>query len=276
MPPDMAVVVIHTVNPWGMAWWRRQNESNVDLNRNWRRDDIEPIQNDPYDQIHPLACPDTDDLPQLDELFAAAGDLVAEKGFEWVRDGITTGQYRHADGLHYGGERTEESNRIVEAIVTERLTGAERVLVLDLHTGHGPRGEITLLSDEPPGSEQDRFFTTHFPQARVEATADNPDATTGVKSGQIGNGIRDLLTDAQCYSTSLEWGTAGDMDQLVATYQEQWVYRRGDRTTPAHAAAVWAYRDCFCPDDEEWERTAMAAGRIQMDAAVAAVASWDA
>ena len=32
-PPfdDHAVILIHAVNPYGMAWWRRFNENNVDL-----------------------------------------------------------------------------------------------------------------------------------------------------------------------------------------------------------------------------------------------------
>lgn len=31
---DFAILVIHVVNPYGMSWWRRWNENNVDLNRN--------------------------------------------------------------------------------------------------------------------------------------------------------------------------------------------------------------------------------------------------
>ena len=82
LPDDTAVLMIHAVNPWGMAWWRRQNESNVDLNRNWRRDEIEPQHNDAYDEIHHLACPATADMPTIDTLLAAATDLVAERGYE--------------------------------------------------------------------------------------------------------------------------------------------------------------------------------------------------
>ena len=66
LPDDVGVLVVHAVNPWGMAHWRRQNESNVDLNRNWRRDHLAPAQNDAYDLIHPLACPDTADLPTVE------------------------------------------------------------------------------------------------------------------------------------------------------------------------------------------------------------------
>ena len=32
---DHAVIFVHTINPYGMAWWRRFNENNVDLNRNF-------------------------------------------------------------------------------------------------------------------------------------------------------------------------------------------------------------------------------------------------
>jgi len=271
-PPDVGVLVVHAVNPWGMAWWRRQNESNVDLNRNWRRDDGVPFDNEAYEILHPLVCPDTPDLPSVDDLLTTAAAMVAERGLGWVRDGITVGQYRHPDGLHYGGERTEESNRIVEEVVGAFLTQAERVLTIDLHTGHGPHGEVTALSDQSSGSPQDQFFRAIF--GRVEATAGNPDATTGVKAGQIANGFRDLVPDAECFSTSLEFGTADDLEQLSATYREQWVHRRGDRAHHEHRAAVWAYRCCFTPDDPEWEATAFTAGREQLDRGLASVIGW--
>lgn len=274
LPDDVAVVLVHAVNPWGMAWWRRQNERNVDLNRNWRRSEIEPLQNDPYDELHPIACPDADDLPDVDALLAAAMAIVAERGLPWVRDAITLGQYRHPDGLHYGGAETEESNRILERIVLDHLAGVERSLVVDLHTGHGPRGALTLLSDEPPGSAQDRFLRDAFGDEVVMATVGNDEATTGAKSGQIGSGIGALLPGAVHHATSAELGTTPDEEQLAATYQEQWVHRLGDRTVPRHAEAVWRYRCCFTPDDASWAAGARVTGAALLDAAVAAVAAW--
>lgn len=275
LPPGVAILLVHAVNPWGMAWWRRQNESNVDLNRNWRRGEVEPIHNDPYDEIHHLACPSSPDLPDVDLLLVTAAEVVAERGMTWVREAITSGQYRHPDGLHYGGAQTEASCRIVERLAAEHLVGRDRALVLDLHTGHGPRGEITLLSDAPPGSPQDGFFRHHFPDVTVEPTIGNPDATTGAKSGQIANGLRGLLPAGCCWSTSAEVGTAGDLEQLAATYRSHWVHLHGDRSVPAHAEAIWEYRCCFTPDDPDWERAALAEGRALLDRAVLAVARWD-
>ena len=254
LPDDTGVVLLHAVNPWGMAWGRRQNESNVDLNRNWCRDCEAVVHNDAYDALHRLACPDDSEMPAVESLLAAAMDLVAEHGLEWVRNGITSGQYRHPDGLHFGGDRTEESTAIVERVVPELLGCAERVLAIDLHTGHGPWGEVTFLSDAPPGSAQDVFLRDHVGAERVEATVDNAAATTGLKAGQIANGFAALLPDALCHSSSVEFGTATDEAQLVATYLEHWVYRHGDRGDARHAAAIDAYRACFTPDDPAWER----------------------
>lgn len=281
LPADTAVLLIHAVNPWGMAWWRRQNEHNVDLNRNWRRSDTTPQHNDAYDELHARACPDTPELPDVADLFAATRALVDEHGLPWVRDAITTGQYRHPDGLHFGGDWTEESTAIVEHVVGTRLAGVRRVLTIDLHTGHGPYGAVTFLSDQPIGSAQDQFLRAHFGHDRVEATAGNPDATTGVKRGQIANGLADVLPGATCRASSVEFGTASDTAQLVATYHEQWVHRRARAyergappLRPEHAAAVRTYRACFSPDDPEWERQAVIDGGTLLDAAIAAVVGW--
>ncbi|MDZ4825194.1 MAG: DUF2817 domain-containing protein [Actinomycetota bacterium] len=271
-PTDVGVVVVHAVNPWGMAWGRRQNEANVDLNRNWRRDENEAVPNDAYDELHSLACPDTDELPPVDELLATARAFVAERGLAWVRDAITVGQYRHRDGLHFGGDRTEQSNRLLEALIGERLSGARRVFTVDLHTGHGPCGELTALCDQPPGSDQEQFLRSIF--GRVEATTANPEATTGPKSGQIANGFGAVLPAAACFATCLEVGTVDDLTQLGATYQEQWVHRRGDRDNPRHAEAVWAYRRCFTPEDPAWADTAAGGLRVALVRSLAAVIAW--
>ncbi len=276
LPADMAIVVVHSVNPWGMAWGRRQDDAGVDLNRNWQRSEHDPEANEDYAVVHPLACPDTPGLPDVDTVVAEAMTLAEDWGFDRVRDAITQGQYTHSDGLHYGGAETREANIALEVIARERLAGVQRLFTLDLHTGHGPRGELTLLSDQPPGSDQDRFLREVARPVRVEATVANPDATTGPKRGQIANGIGAFLgPDVTAYATSAEVGTADDMEQLVATYLESWVHRHGDRSDPVHAAAAWRYRCCFTVDDPAWEAAALAGGTALLDRAVASVVAWD-
>lgn len=259
LPPDVRVVVVHGVNPWGMAWGRRQNEANVDLNRNWQRSVVEPVHNDAYDELHHLACPDTTELPSVDHLLEVAGRLVAEHGLDWVRAGLTAGQYRHPDGLHYGGERTEESNQLLEAALLPLVDPVEESVVVDLHTGHGPWGELTLLVDAGPGSDDGCFWAASVPGVRIEHAHDDPEATVAPKVGQIANGLRDQLRrgGATAWSTTLEVGTVPDLEQLVATYLEQWVYRHGDRRRPDHAEVCRRFARCFTPDDPGWEQAAV-------------------
>lgn len=272
LPADVAVVLVHVVNPWGMAHDRRQNERNVDLNRNWRRSERTPDHNAAYDELHALACPDTPDIPSVEDLLGVVSSVVDEHGIDWVKDGITKGQYRHADGLHFGGDETEESCRILEREIPQLLGTADKVLTVDLHTGVGPRGEITVLSSQPPGSPQDLFLREAL--GEIDATVGTDDSSSSVKSGPIAAGIADVLTDALCFAATPEFGTADDLAQLGATYQEQWVHRRGDLTDPVHAAARRRYRECFTPDDPEWEATALSGGRRLLDDAVAAVVDW--
>ncbi|MCC5952863.1 MAG: DUF2817 domain-containing protein [Acidimicrobiia bacterium] len=273
LPDDVAVVLVHAVNPWGMAWWRRQNESNVDLNRNWGRDERDGAPNAHYEELHPLLCPDSDTLPDGDAFLAALAAFVDRYGLAAVRDAISGGQYSHPDGLYFGGERTEESTHIVERILTPLLDDTELTVLIDLHTGHGEYGTSTALCDAPPGSAQHRFWSQLVGEQRVECTLDNPDATTGHKDGQLGGGIATLAPNAEYHSTSFEFGTRSDTRQIVAGHAEHWVHRHGDRTVPEHAEVVWDHRCCYTPDDPAWERTAMEQGRDILDRSLRAVSS---
>ena len=48
---DVRIVFVHAVNPWRMANWRRQTESNVDLNRNFIDFDSPLPTNEDYDVV---------------------------------------------------------------------------------------------------------------------------------------------------------------------------------------------------------------------------------
>src|SRR5262249_43549094 len=41
LPPPASLILVHVLNPFGMAWLRRVNENNVDLNRNFLAADEE-------------------------------------------------------------------------------------------------------------------------------------------------------------------------------------------------------------------------------------------
>jgi len=266
LPDDAALVVVHGVNPWGMAHGRRQNESNVDLNRNWGRDSVGPAHHAPYEEVHHLVCPDGGALPSFDELLTALAPLVADHGVEWVADAITHGQYRHPDGLHFGGDRTEESCAVLERSLPGLLERVSWLMVVDLHTGHGPHGEMAFLATAPVGSEEDVLLRRCFGEVESSDAGD-----VNAKSGQIARGITTLVPDAFSCSVTAEVGTTDALEQLAATFHEHWVFRHGDADDPVHRAARRRYRENFTPDDPEWEVAARAGLAATLDAALAAL-----
>ena len=78
LPEDVAVVVIHLINPWGTAWLRRVNEDNIDLNRNQLNFAAALPDNQAYAALHGIY--DFAELrgPQRQR----ADDLLAEHGDE--------------------------------------------------------------------------------------------------------------------------------------------------------------------------------------------------
>lgn len=268
-PPahGIAVVLVHAVNPWGMAWWRRANEHNVDLNRNW----FDPTERRPinsaYDEIRAILCPDGPDLPDADAFVAELTRLSTSRGLDWVRHAITGGQYHDPDGLYYGGTEREPSTRLIERIADRELATTEEVLAVDLHTGHGANGTYTLLSRAPRGGDDDRWIRSTFDEDRVETTAD-PGATSAPKTGQLIPGALAALAPTRWRAITFELGTRSETRMIVAEQAEHWVHRHGDRSDPRHAAAVWQHRVCSIPDDRDWETTALRHGRTVLHRAL--------
>jgi hypothetical protein len=266
-----AVLLIHAVNPYGMSWWRRQNESNVDLNRNWRRDSVdEPPRNTAYDELHDLLCPYDASPPPVEPFLAELRRLVDERGASWVKAAISRGQYHHPDGLYFGGAVTEASTSIVADVVTRHATRAELVVTVDLHTGHGSWGSSTILTDAPVASPRAEWLRATFAAHAIEYTAE-PGATTPTKQGQIAAGLRDLLPGAQYHSATFELGTVSDARMIVAERAEHWARRYGDRSDPAVEEIRRIHLSCSAPDDPSWIATATEHGRAALDAALAAV-----
>lgn len=275
LPDDAAVLMVHAVNPWGMAYWRRQNESNVDLNRNWGRDDrTVPPHNPGYDVLHPVLAPADAEPPTPESLLDVTRALIEQHGYAWVKSAVSEGQYHHPDGLYFGGDRTEESNRILAGVVAERLAAAEDVLVLDLHTGHGAFGTYTLLSHVAETHPDDAWLRSVFDADRIECTSSST-ATTGPKHGQIASGLHDVVPAATWRTVTMELGTISDTRMIVNERAEHWVHFHGDRTTPEHARIVWNHRCGSTPDDPEWERTARAHGVAVLDAARRSIVDHD-
>ncbi|MBM3573610.1 MAG: DUF2817 domain-containing protein, partial [Alphaproteobacteria bacterium] len=105
LPRGVAMVLVHAINPHGFAWLRRVTEDNVDLNRNFQDFGAPLPENAAYGELHPVILSEMwDDAAdrRRREVFDA---FRARHGAMELQRAISGGQYRHADGVFYGGAR---------------------------------------------------------------------------------------------------------------------------------------------------------------------------
>lgn len=151
------LVLVHAVNPWGMARYRRTNENNVDLNRNalteeeWKRVAAYPnhVNYQKFDQalFNPAYAPTFWTSNLVFWVKAVWGILC--HGIPTLKAAMVGGQYYNPKGIFYGGSGQHEASiQVLEKWMTDFLADrpkSEVVTWLDVHTGLGVMGEDTLL-----------------------------------------------------------------------------------------------------------------------------------
>jgi hypothetical protein len=148
---DSACVLVHVLNPYGMAWLRRANENNVDLNRNFLPDG-ESWSGAPeiYRLIDHVLNPQSP--PRSDFFYAKALWQTWRHGFGPLKQAVAQGQYEFPRGLFFGGHALERGPRLYLSWLADNLPNARYVFAIDLHTGLGRWGKDTLLLEAGRGA----------------------------------------------------------------------------------------------------------------------------
>ncbi|MBI4136027.1 MAG: DUF2817 domain-containing protein [Candidatus Vogelbacteria bacterium] len=143
LPKDVGLVFVVALNPWGWANGRRTNEDNVDLNRNgWGEKPPVLPSFDP--EINVLVHPERCNEEWYREL---TGWLTDPERCRRLRAEVFRGQYDNQQGIFYGGRERAWSLKQLQWYCYHHLKDSCRHLViLDIHTGIGEWGEITLIS----------------------------------------------------------------------------------------------------------------------------------
>jgi hypothetical protein len=155
---QLAVLLLHTLNPFGAAWGRRADAENIDLNRNF----LLPAETIPppdaiarrVDQLlNPPRPPSR--FPEL--LALRFLPLKLRYGSRAVTQAIVGGQYHNPRGLFYGGDHPSWTQQLLQTHWHRWLGPAEHILHFDFHTGLGPhaQGQMLIDQDTPPPPKLD-------------------------------------------------------------------------------------------------------------------------
>lgn len=272
LPPHTSLVMVHALNPYGFAFLRRANEDNVDLNRNFL-DHGQPYPVNPeYTRLAKLVAPGS--MTTLANLCAAA--RIALYRLAWgtakLKRVITQGQYTHPEGLFFGGNFATWSNRTLIDIVNRYLAAAERVVVLDFHTGLGPYGHGEIILNEPVESPVCQRATQWWGASRVKSTANGASVSSPL-SGTVKQAFAGLLGRSEVTAAGLEFGTFPALEVFKVLREENWLHHHGGESHPDAARIKQHFLRMFYPADDVWKQEVLGQGRLVVKQALDAFAA---
>lgn len=272
MRDSVKIVLVHAINPWAFSHKTRTTENNVDLNRNFIRDNVGYARPNPgYDALAPFFVFDPTDARRSFEAYRGYRTYLERNGWH-LENEMLEGQGAHPEGLFYAGSQPEWSNLLFRRIVKEHLAAAETIGFLDWHTGVGSFGEIVYLMFDAPDSAEHAAASRWWNRESEAKSAFHSGATPSYR-GLLCQSIRQERPDARIAGAVVEFGTADDYAIFRGDCLDRWVRFEG-RGHPEAALFREAYKDIMNPPDPSWRRMVLSAGPAIMDQLVAGVAGW--
>lgn len=292
LPAATAVVLIHAVNPYGMAWDRRVDADNIDVNRNFLGPTVPRASTDaPADSAgtydadllpaNPLYAEVDEHLNPTDASFdlddqGFLGDLLAfaeRVGGHAAMKTLSGGQYTHPRGVQFGGRHASWSRRTLEAIWADHLAGVRLAVNLDVHTGLGPMGRLTVFQTADDGEVAAGLGDAWYPEHLFRAPREEEDP---IDHGLLGPGFdawagRHGGRGLETATFVLEFGTHDIYRGITSFRADNWLHHHGDPRNETGRAITRFMREQFFVDDPGWRTDVAEQGEVAIHTALDAL-----
>lgn len=265
------VLVVANVNPYGMKNYRRYNENNVDLNRNfildWDSFDLDS--NKKYTQVQSFLEPDGkmgNALWHEAGFYLSLGKEAITSGADTISDALLTGQYRSPNGVYYGGNGDEYSTGYLKMVLEDCLDGQygayKNLIHIDVHSGYGPRYNMVIFNsvyETATEAESVKEFNYDYVIAH---DSESFYATTGDTTDYFYRLAEQKQTDKTLFSTCFEFGTIGDsfMDTILSlkyTIDENRQFHFPTNNKITQEIVNENYMELYYPTEKEWREKAI-------------------
>ncbi len=245
----IALLYVHGLNPYGFSWWRRTTHENVDLNRNFQ-DFGKPLPaNHGYERIASALVPEQ--WPPTAENETLLTAFTAEFGAAGFQAAVSGGQYRHADGLFYGGVAPTWSQQTLRRVLQQHGKRCRALGWIDVHTGLGPSGHGEMIfagHNDPAAVARARRWWGE----KVTSIYDGS-SSSAVLAGLMCNAAYEECAQAEYTGMALEYGTLPVPDVINALRADQWLQNHPHAPLEQHRAIKRQVRDAFYTDTDVWK-----------------------
>lgn len=259
LPDDVAVFLVHAINPHGFSHMRRVTEDNVDLNRNFIDFSEWLPENDKYGDMHDLLNPS--DLPdgRMEELIASISEYQNKMEYLDFFKAVSGGQYTYPQGVQFGGQAPTWSRMVMESLWRDQFADAELVVHLDVHTGLGPHGVGLMMMAANPDEPHKEITGKWFGDMIVTPRPTGRDDT--IVAGYLNGALEQASPNAWVMPMTLEFGTEPGEAVLRAMIEDNWLQFHGGADHPKANEIKQRVRAAFYPDSEQWREGVLTRGR---------------
>ena len=215
-PADTGVLVVANVNPYGMKYFRRYNENNVDLNRNFILDwdSFDLASNTEYPKVDTFLGPTGkigNGLWHEVGFYLSLAKTAVTEGADTVSDALLTGQYEYPQGVYYGGNGDEASTVYLKDVFNQCLdSDYENIVHIDIHSGYGPRYNMVIFNSVYETMNEKESQEAFGYDYVIAYDSESFYATTGDTTDFFYRLAEQKQAEAELYSTCFEFGTIGD------------------------------------------------------------------
>jgi hypothetical protein len=274
-PNTTGILFVHAINPWGMKYWKRCNSNNVDLNRNFINNaDFAAFANSnpdyprlasflsPQNALGPIAL-------EKARFFAETLETLVRFGPRRTREAALAGQYIQPQGIYFGGKSLQAETKVLMELYRSHLGGYAKIIHLDMHTGYGPRFQMTLVNS--PLEKMNAAETTlKYGTPRVAAA--NPDEFYTMQGDMLDweySLVKNEFPATHFFAATCEFGTFGDSLLAGARSLRITIFKNRLNLFGAHRTAVdWVepeYRELYRPSETAWFEKAVLDARQTFD-----------
>ena len=265
---NTGILIVANVNPYGMKNYRRYNENNVDLNRNFIEDweSFDLSSNKEYPKVDNFLQP-TGKMGnafwhEVGFYLSLAKEAVFT-GADTISDALLTGQYEYPEGVYYGGNGDEVSTTYLKGVFADCLDGEyENIVHIDIHSGYGPRYNMVIFNSVQDMTTEAEAIEMYGYDYIIAQDSEEFYVTYGDTTDYFYRLARSKGTDKELYSTCFEFGTIGDsfIDSILSlkyTVDEnrQHFYPTTNKITAE--VVRQNYMELFYPTEMEWRMKAI-------------------
>jgi hypothetical protein len=209
--PDTEIVLYHPLNPFGMKYYRRNNENNVDLNRNFSSNQFSS-ENPGFEKAIAFFKPRKYSGIMRANLsfYFNVIKMISKFGTSTLKEATLLGQKIAKEAIYYSDTKYQSSTIFVLNEIEKNFEDIEQVIWLDLHTGYGPRYQMSIVNSKQE-KENNLEFSKHIDYPRVLGlNADDFYDIDGDMIEMIYSMNAKKEKPISLYATCLEFGTLGE------------------------------------------------------------------